>query len=47
MQKDAGMTAKQRMNADIRDIRTLFGNKYDRGIKEMRDYAKTLEKYKK
>ncbi len=47
MRQDAGMPARDRMAHDIRDIRKQFGGKYDQGIHEMIDYAKTLPEYKR
>jgi hypothetical protein len=42
---DAGLTPMQRLSNDIDDIRTLFGDKYDKGIQEMLAYAKTLPEF--
>ncbi len=42
MKDDVGLSARQRMELDIQDIRTLFGNKYDEGIEQMLEYANTL-----
>lgn len=47
MKTDAGLSARQRMFLDIRDMRKLFGTKYNKGMLEMIDYAKTLKEYKK
>ena len=43
MQKDVLLTPRQRFQADVDDLRSLFGNKYDRGIDEALEYANTLE----
>ncbi len=46
MKLDAGASARDRLARDIRDIRRLFpGGKYDQGIREMLDYAKTLPEF--
>jgi len=42
---DAGLTPRQRLALDIRDIRSRFGKKYDQGIKEMLRYALTLPEF--
>ena len=45
MRTDDGLTAMQRLELDIQDIRELFGSKYDEGIAELLAYAKTLPEY--
>lgn len=47
MVKDIALNARQRLAKDIRDVRKLFGNKYDDGIREMLEYAKTLPEFAK
>ncbi len=47
MREDAGLTARQRLAKDVRDVRSHFGRKYNNGAQEMIDYAKTLPEYKK
>jgi len=42
MVTDTGRNARQRMATDIKNIRELFGHKYDQGIREMLEYARTL-----
>ena len=31
---------------DIDDVQSKFGNKYDKGIQQMKDYTKTIPKEK-
>jgi hypothetical protein len=45
MREDTGLSARDRMAKDIRDIRRQFGPKYNQGIREMLEYAKTLPEY--
>lgn len=42
---DAQYTSRQRMYLDIVDIRKNFGTKYNQGMLDMIDYAKTLPQY--
>jgi hypothetical protein len=42
---DIGLTPMERLQLDVSDIRRLFGNKYDKGIEEMLDYARTLAEF--
>jgi hypothetical protein len=42
---ERGPTSRQRLARDIRDMRTLFGKKYEQGIREMLEYARTLSEY--
>lgn len=44
---DRTLTARQRLARDIRDVRSLFGRKYNVGMQEMLDYAKTLPEFQK
>lgn len=44
---DAGLSARQRMVLDIKDIRENFGRKYNQGMLQMIEYAKTLPQYAK
>lgn len=43
MREDAGLTPRQRLAKDVRDVRSLFGSKYTRGLLEVIQYAKTLK----
>ncbi len=45
MIKDEGLTARQRLEKDVEDVRKLFGKKYDEGIEKMLKYADTLPQY--
>jgi hypothetical protein len=45
MRVDAELSARERMAHDILDVRSLFGGKYNQGIREMINYAKTLPEY--
>lgn len=45
MKEDAGLSARDRMAKDIKDIRKKFGSKYNQGIRQMLEYAKTLPEY--
>jgi hypothetical protein len=47
MVEDAGLGARTRLLKDIQDIRKLFGTKYNEGLLQMLEYAKTLNPYKK
>jgi hypothetical protein len=47
MSRDAGLTGRQRLARDVRDIRRLFGSKYRKGSLEAIRYAKTLPQFKK
>jgi hypothetical protein len=47
MVNDLGLTARQRMALDIKDIRKNFGNSYNKGMLNMISYAKTLPQYSK
>lgn len=42
---DAGLNTRQRMAQEILDIRKNFGGKYNQGLREMLDYAKTIPGY--
>lgn len=41
--KEGKLNEAMDMDMDIDDIRSKFGGKYDSAIKEMQDYAKTLD----
>jgi hypothetical protein len=45
--KDKGLSARSRMARDVKDIRSKFGRKYNRGMLEMLQYAKTQKAYRK
>ncbi|MBR1863219.1 MAG: hypothetical protein IJ806_03935 [Ruminococcus sp.] len=47
MRIDAGLTSRQRLAQDIMDIKKNFGKKYNKGIRELLDYAKTLPEFQK
>jgi RHS repeat-associated protein len=47
MKLDVNLCARQRLANDIRDIRTLFGTKYNRGALEAIDYAESLQEFTK
>ena len=47
MREDIGLSARQRMAKDLWDIKNKFGKKYNEGIKQMLDYAKTLPEFQK
>lgn len=47
MINDVGLTARQRLAIDIIDVRKQFGRKYNEGLFQMLDYAKTLHQYSK
>jgi len=42
MRADRGLSARQRLYLDIRDVRSRFGNRYDTGIRELLAYFRTL-----
>lgn len=44
---EGNLSTRDRMAADIRDVRRLFGSKYDNGIREMLEYARTLPEYQR
>ena len=44
---DAGLTPRQRLARDILDIKSQFGTKYNKGLRDMIDYAKTLPQFQK
>jgi hypothetical protein len=43
---DANLSPMQRLELDVADIRELFPNKYDKGIAEMLEYARTLPEFR-
>ncbi len=43
---DADLAPMERLNLDVQDIRAQFGNKYDTGIQQMLDYARTLPEFR-
>ncbi|WP_169787007.1 DUF6531 domain-containing protein [Hyalangium minutum] len=45
MRIDKDLLFRERLYKDIRDVRKLFGGKYNKGLREMLDYAKTLPEY--
>ena len=47
MRIDCGLNSRQRLALDIMDLRKLFGHKYDNGIREALQYAKTLPEFQK
>lgn len=47
MIEDVGLSARQRMAKDLWDIKNQFGTKYNEGIKQMLEYAKTLSEFQK
>ena len=47
MIEDVGLSARQRMAKDLWDIKNQFGTKYNEGIKQMLEYAKTLPEFQK
>ena len=47
MRMDVGLTSRQRLAQDIMDIKRNFGRKYNKGIRELLDYAKTLQEFQK
>jgi len=47
MIQDFGLTARQRLYKDIKDVGRLFGTKYDKGIKELLQYKNSLKPYRK
>ncbi|QRK13385.1 hypothetical protein JQX13_00095 [Archangium violaceum] len=47
MRIDAGLSARQRLALDIRDIRKLFGSKYNKGLREVIEYAQNHPDFKK
>jgi hypothetical protein len=47
MINDKGFTARQRMVLDIIDVRENFGTKYNKGLIEAIEYAKTLPQFQK
>ena len=42
---DAALTPMQRLQNDIADVRSLFGTKYDTGIEQLLNYARTLPQF--
>lgn len=44
---DEGLTARQRLALDIMDIKRLFGTKYNEGLRQLIDYAKSLPEFRK
>ncbi len=47
MKVDKGLSARQRLAKDIKDVRNHFGSKYNKGLRQAIKYAKTLPQYKK
>ena len=47
MRMDEGLTARQRLALDIMDIKRLFGTKYNEGLRQLIDYAKSLPEFRK
>jgi len=47
MIEDVGLSARQRMAKDLWDIKNQFGTKYNEGIKQMLEHAKTLPEFQK
>ncbi|MFE8604971.1 DUF6531 domain-containing protein [Archangium violaceum] len=47
MRADAKLSARQRLVLDIKDIRKLFGSKYDKGLRELIEYAQKHPDFQK
>lgn len=47
MRQDSGLNARQRLATDIRDLRSNFGTKYNKGSLEAIEYSKTLREFDK
>jgi RHS repeat-associated protein len=47
LRDEVNLTPRQLLLRDIKDIRTLFGTKYNKGILELLGYAKTLKQFEK
>lgn len=47
MRQDVNLSPRLRLAKDVRDIRHLFRSRYNQGLREMLDYAKTLDAFKK
>ena len=47
MFRDQGLSARQRITLDINNIRENFGTKYNEGLLEAFEYAKTLPQFQK
>jgi ribosomal 50S subunit-associated protein YjgA (DUF615 family) len=47
MRADKGLSARQRLVLEVKDIRKLFGSKYNKGLRELIEYAQKHPKFQK
>jgi hypothetical protein len=47
MRQDAGLSSRQRLSKDIRDLRANFGTKFNKGSLGAIKYAKTRKEFQK
>ena len=47
LRAEIGLNARQRLALDAKDIRKLFGRRYNKGLQEVIQYAKTHPAFKK